>query len=390
MPRDRSTVKKELVARVRECAGGAEEAEIRAALAPLTPAEEKFLDRLLSNPPPGHFGPFAWADLARGLDPQVAAARELSGYYTLLAERDALAALAGKPAPPEVIPARGRRAESTPSRRAPERNVPAERTNYLLGLFAYHRDAPLVARAMGVSLSDLDAELDQLGIRRKAYRLARGTDRDLRAAAPVKGASGPPVRRRTKSLATEPPPAPPPKQIDPEQALLKTALAELGPRRQALAERLGTSGGALLARFRAAGLEREFALRERDLIRALWSKHHGSESKVASELGATVEALREIAVERGIARDLAGIRDRLRRAARQKKWPGERIEQVLGHAGELRDLDVYDELLREVSVRAGVVWATLKGKRDALDLFAKKLHLTREKAQRLQNLLDLR
>jgi hypothetical protein len=268
--------------------------------------------------------------------------------------------------------------------------VRAERTNYLLGLFAYHRDAPLVARAMGVSLSDLDAELDQLEIRRKAYRLARGTDRDLPAAASVKGASGPPVRRRTKSVAPEPPPAPPPKQIDPEQALLKTALAEVGPRRQALAERLGTSGGALLARFRAAGLEREFALRERDLIRALWSKHHGSESKVASELGTTAEALREIAVERGIARDLAGIRDRLRRAARQKKWPGERIEQVLGHAGELRDLDVYDELLREVSARAGVVWATLKGKRDALDLFAKKLHLTRENAQRLQNLLDLR
>src|SRR3954462_7056544 len=313
MPRDRSTVKKELVARLRECAGGAEEAEIRAALAPLTPAEEKFLDRLLSNPPPGHFGPFAWADLARGLDPQVAAARELSGYYTLLAERDALAALAGKPAPPEVIPARGRRAESTPSRRAPERNVPAERTNYLLGLFAYHRDAPLVARAMGVSLSDLDAELDQLGIRRKAYRLARGTDRDLPAAAPVKGASGPPGRRRTKSLATEPPPAPPPKQIDPEQALLKTALAELGPRRQALAERLGTSGGALLARFRAAGLEREFALRERDLIRALWSKHRGSEAKVAEELGTTPEALRDVVAARGLSRELDAHRGRLRR-----------------------------------------------------------------------------
>jgi len=40
-------------------------------------------------------------------------------------------------------------------------------------------------------------------------------------------------------------------------------------------------------------------------------------------------------------------------------------------------------------VRAGVIWTTLRGKRDALDLFAKKLHLTREDALRLQKLLHL-
>src|SRR2546426_5988403 len=37
-----------------------------------------------------------------------------------------------------------------------------------------------------------------------------------------------------------------------EEAMLRALLAEVGPRRTALGERLGTSGGALLARFRAA------------------------------------------------------------------------------------------------------------------------------------------
>src|SRR3954465_5084285 len=97
MPRDPSMVSAALVARVRERTQAAGEAEIRAALAPLTDMEEKRLNRLLSNPPPAPLGPFAWADLARGIDPQVAAARELSGYYQLLAERNALAAMVGPP-----------------------------------------------------------------------------------------------------------------------------------------------------------------------------------------------------------------------------------------------------------------------------------------------------
>src|SRR5436190_665611 len=100
-----------------------------------------------------------------------------------------------------------------------------------------------------------------------------------------------------------------------EPAMLRTVLQELGPRRAALAERLGTSGGALLARFRAAGLERELALRERDLVRALWSKHRGSEAKVAEELGTTPEALRDVVAERGLSRELDAHRGRLRREA---------------------------------------------------------------------------
>jgi hypothetical protein len=170
---------------------------------------------------------------------------------------------------------------------------------------------------------------------------------------------------------------------------LKTLLAELGPRRALLADRLGSSGGALLARFRAAGLEREFSLRERDLIRALWSKHRGSESKVAAELQMTPEALRDIAVQRGIARELESVRNRLRREALRRRWPQERIEQLLYRREELRELGVLEGLEREVAVRAGVIWTSLAGKRDALELFAKKLHLTQADAVRLQKLLHL-
>ena len=97
MRRDPATLPDDLVASVRAHTDGADDAEVRAALASLGPPEEKRLRRLLASPPPGRFGPFAWADLARGTTPQVAAARELSGYYGLLAERDALAAMVGSP-----------------------------------------------------------------------------------------------------------------------------------------------------------------------------------------------------------------------------------------------------------------------------------------------------
>jgi len=171
--------------------------------------------------------------------------------------------------------------------------------------------------------------------------------------------------------------------------MLHALLAEVGPRRTTLAGRLGTSGGALLARFRAAGLERELALRERDLIRALWSKHRGSEKKVAAELDMAPPELRGLLVERGLSRELEAQRDRLRREALRRRWPRERIEQVLDRRDELRELGVLEALEREVSARAGVIWNSLRGKRDALDLFAKKLHLTRTDAVRLQKLLHL-
>jgi hypothetical protein len=389
MPQDPARVDAELVGGVRAHAENADDAEVRAALATLTPAEQKRLGQLLRHPPAGRFSPFGWADLARGTDPQVAAAREVSGYYALLAERDALAAMVGEPKPrasrpPTRTPPAGPAREK--KRRAP--GPGAERSQHLLGLFAYHRDAPSVARSLGIALEELNAELETLGVRRQAYRIARAPDAQMPQARPVAGPRTPPVRRRS-SRTPAPPSSPETPLPQSEQENLKTLLAELGPRRALLADRLGSSGGALLARFRAAGLEREFSLRERDLIRALWSKHRGSESKVAAELQMTPEALRDIAVQRGIARELESVRNRLRREALRRRWPQERIEQLLYRREELRELGVLEGLEREVAVRAGVIWTSLAGKRDALELFAKKLHLSPADAVRLQKLLHL-
>jgi len=97
----------------------------------------------------------------------------------------------------------------------------------------------------------------------------------------------------------------------------------------------------------------------------------------------------ELVTERGIARELDSLRDRMRREALRRRWPQERIEQLLHRRDELRELGVLEGLEREVAVRAGVIWTSLQGKRDALDLFAKKLRLTREDALRLQKLLHL-
>jgi hypothetical protein len=110
---------------------------------------------------------------------------------------------------------------------------------------------------------------------------------------------------------------------------------------------------------------------------------------VAAELNVAPQDLRNLLVERGLSRELEAQRDRLRREALRRRWPRERIEQVLDRRDELRELGVLEGLEREVSVRAGVIWNSLRGKRDALDLFAKKLHLTRSDAVRLQKLLHL-
>lgn len=411
MTRDPAKVDAELVALVRGRSRAAGDAEVRAALSPLSRAEEKALLKALRTGARG-LGPFGWADVARGIKVEVAQAREVSGYYALQAERDVLAALVkGKEV---AVAARvtaaahpkgggnlddeakvdgDERPRPGPKSRAP-RDANSRRTEDLLGLFAYHRDAPLVARALRLSLSDLNTELDRLKIRRKAFRLTRGTDHDL-ASAPVEaGRSGPPRRRRPQAVA-EPAVEPPRSEKDEQAHALKALLSEVGPRRSPLAARLGAAGAplsdaALLARFRAAGLERELSLRERDLIRALWAKHKASEARVAAELQTTPAELRRIAAERGVARELAALRDKLRREARRAKWPDGRIAQVLHQRDELRELGVLEELDREVTARTGVIWTTLKGKRDALELLGKKLRLTDDDTVKLQRLLDLR
>jgi hypothetical protein len=252
-----------------------------------------------------------------------------------------------------------------------------------------------VARALKLSLTELLEELDVLKIRRAAFRLTRGVDSDAPRATAMAGAPNTAVRRRTKKDEAAKSAPSPRSERETQQAQLKTLLAELGPRRSELAARLGGDGAplseaALLARFRAADLEREFSLRERDLVRALYKKHRGSEPRIAADLRAGLPDVRRIVAARGLTRELEGLRAGYLRDARHKKWPQERIAQVLDEAEELREMGLYDELLREVSVRVGVLWKSLAGKQDALELLAQKLRLERRDAVRLQRLLDLR
>ena len=384
---------KDLLHSLREACGRsgrpADDAEAQAALDVLAPGEKKALEAVLRGAPPARgLGPFAFVDLARGVPVEVAAARELAGYYALQAERDAFAAMAGqkpsRPPPVKSIPA-----PAAPTPRSAKRQKPRndERMQELLGLFTYHRDAALVARALRVTLDELNRELDALKIRRKAYRITRGTDLDLLASRPVEGAKSlPSVRRRSPKAAAPAPAAPAPSG---DQELL-ALLAELGPRRAALADKLALGEAAFLARVRAAGLEREFALRERDLVRGLWKRHHAAEERVAQELQTSVKGLRALIGERGLKRELDALQKKFRYAARDKRWPQERIEQILDNREELRALGVLEELETEVAARVRLLWSSLRGKPGARDELRRQLKLDAKAFSKLQQLLDLR
>lgn len=76
------------------------EAEVLRALDGLSADEAAALRRLARSPlPVRHLSPDALVDILRGVDPQVAAARELGGYYAMKAERDALATIAARSKP---------------------------------------------------------------------------------------------------------------------------------------------------------------------------------------------------------------------------------------------------------------------------------------------------
>ena len=521
--RDPKSVDAELVSLVQELSRRAgreaSEIEVRAALAPLVPAEEKVLRRLGRGAPPATpLGPMAWADLARGEEPSVAAARELGGYYQLLAERDALAAMvlpgaepppapaATRPAPPADRPRKKRAAASDEADTAPEPALPESparklrgqahaRAQQILGMFAYHRDAPRVAQALKLSLPELEEEIHDLGLRRKAARLVRGTDFDLPVAQPTAAQkSGPPLRRSIadkagkveraaaataakldaakllessgKRASTKPaprgvtsrvdadvaearirsepkaaraprfpprptasreftaaPPAParpaalmrekapalPPKPAPPEQRLnpkmfsseaeyLKALLAQVGPRRKQLAERLGLRNEPLpervmLARFRGAGLDRELGQRERDLVRGLYKRHHGSNTSVAAELGLPLVELAAIVKERGLDREVEAIREGHRREVRAAVWPRARIELLLQRRGWLSDLGILRELEDEIRTRVRIAWEKLRpedlSQTKAVDVLGQELLLEGADARALSKLFKL-
>ena len=284
-----------------------------------------------------------------------------------------------------------------------------ERAEHLLALFAWHRDGPLVARSLGLSLDELHEQLDELKLRRKAYRLTRGSEFDLPIARALPGArSGPSVRRRARPappqsapepaaepapLATDAPasPAQAPRRaaVNEQAAALLAVLAEVGPRRAALGARLGGPGHplperVLLARFRAAGLERELGQRERDLLRGLFARHRGAARAVAAELGLDAPGLQRLVRERGLTAEIDSLRERFRDEARRRRWPREQIEQLVRRRDWLDDLGIAGEVEREVLSRARPAWERSGG---SLARFRKELRIAEPEARALRDLL---
>jgi hypothetical protein len=284
-----------------------------------------------------------------------------------------------------------------------------ERAEELLGLFAWHKDAPLVARALHLTLDELQAELDELGIRRKAFRLVRGVPGDVPRARPLPGvAGGPPVRRRTHvpepATFVEGPPEPAVRPADrPSSAedvaaqarKLRTLLGELGPRRRALAKELGTKGRplstpVLLARFRAAGLERELGQRERDLLRALFARHRGGERKVAEDLDFSLDELKTLVRERGLAREIETMRERYRGEARDAAWPSAQLSNLALRRAWLEDLGVHAELSSRAVERATPVWEKARRSKDPVQALRRELRIGPAEAHVLRDLLSRR
>ena len=300
-------------------------------------------------------------------------------------------------------------AETKPERLSSSRAAASgrqRRSEELLGLFAWHKDAPLVARALRLTLDELQAELDDLGIRRKAFRLVRGVPGDVPRARQLPGvASGPPVRRRAHppepaaTLGAPPEATAPPAErsaapdVAAQAKKLRTLLGEIGPRRRALAKELGSKGRplstpVLLARFRAAGLERELGQRERDLLRALFARHRGGERKVAGDLELSLDELKTLVRERGLAREIEAMRERYRGEARKADWPSAQLSNLALRRAWLEDLGIHAELSSGAVQRAGRVWEKARRSKDPVQALRRELRIGPAEARVLRDLLS--
>ena len=176
---------------------------------------------------------------------------------------------------------------------------------------------------------------------------------------------------------------------DPRRLRVRVGLVFVRILRPALTVRLGTprhplSERVLLARFRAAGLEREFGQRERDLLRGLFARHHGALRAVASELGADAEALRRLVRERGLEREFEAARARFRQEARKWRWPREQIEQLVRRREWLADLGIAEDVEREVIAKGRGAWERAGG---SIDRLRRELRISERDARALRELL---
>ncbi len=91
-------------------------------------------------------------------------------------------------------------------------------------------------------------------------------------------------------------------------------------------------------------MEREFGQRERDLIRALLSRHRMALDPAARELQLSPEGLRALVKERGLTREVEAQREKERAKLRARNAPRDRVDQVLRQREWLSDLGILAEL----------------------------------------------
>ena len=302
----------ELVARaIRWCAEAGRQAtpdEVRAALGPLTWDQLLAARALLADPPPARpLGPAALGDLARGTLPEMAAEREREGRYRREPEGSGgsvagpapvtTAAAASPPASPPAAPA--------PPARPPGRR----RTRAPAG--------PLIRRA-----------------------------RDRVEAAPAPSRALPLLDELCASEG---------------RAVLGRLVRERGARRTALVAALGAGwrradgaapDGADLARLLDAhGLTRWFERRERDEILHALRAGGGRRAAAARVLQLQLPELDEALDRLGARRQAEAIRDAHRDELRHRATLSERVRLLLTEADRLADLELLEEVERDLRQR---------------------------------------
>jgi len=146
----------------------------------------------------------------------------------------------------------------------------------------------------------------------------------------------------------------------------------------------------LLARFRAAGLERELGQRERDLVRALYARHRGGERKVAKDLDLSSQELADLLRERGLAREIEALRERYRAEARSAPWPAAQLANLALRRSWLEDLGIYAELAGLAKTRASPAWEKAVLTKDPVPALRRELGIGPAEARFLRDLFSRR
>lgn len=279
------------------------ESEVRDALAPLSPAEEKQLLRIAAATPP--------SGQAFGLRSLVAMAQDAAAAHPPLQDP----APRPPPRPRRRLPLPGP-AEVPVAPAERHRAVREGRQRQILDLYAKRRDAGRVAADLGLTPAELEALVEKLALRRRVRALMRG---ELVEYPPLRPRGVParpvgPIRRKPAPRALETPPP-----------------------------------------TRTPGQERVLVAERRTLL-ALFDRLRGERGRTARELGISLEALEQRFVELGLGADVKRMLQAVRRRELDRESLPDRIRQVLQSATYLEDLGILWKVDRDLKARIEGLW----------------------------------